>query len=94
MELFNFLIGEFNVAALIYVHFPEKLRAIIHKSINESLKPCRILICEFYDKKQINNDSGGPKEVSMLYSIDDLLKDLSEMKIKEATKAIINLDEG
>jgi len=59
-----------------------------------ALKPGGILITESFSKKQIENSSGGPKVLPMLYTLDDLLSDFKDTVILESYETQTNLDEG
>ena len=89
-----FPVSEFDASSLIFVPIPENLRALIHKNIIRSLKPGGVLIAELFSKKQINNNSGGSKDLSLLCDIDELLHDFKEMDIIEGYETQINLNEG
>jgi len=91
---FNFPENEYDAAALVFTHFPPETRTKIHGSIIKSLKPGGILITESFSKKQIENSSGGPKVLPMLYTLDDLLSDFKDTVILESYETQTNLDEG
>jgi SAM-dependent methyltransferase len=84
----------FDVIALVFLHLPEETRIKFHKKIINLLKPNGKIICEFFEKDQINNNSGGPKSIDMLYSIDTLEKDFEDLKITFLSKEIVTLNEG
>ena len=62
--------------------------------IAKSLKKGGVLLIEAFSKSQINNDSGGPKDISSLYSIEDIRQDFSEFTIKSLSEHQIQLSEG
>jgi SAM-dependent methyltransferase len=86
--------NEYDVTALIFVHFHQDNREKIHKAIIGSLKKGGVLLIEAFSKSQISNDSGGPKDVSSLYSIEDLRQDFSELKIESLSEHQVQLSEG
>jgi 2-polyprenyl-3-methyl-5-hydroxy-6-metoxy-1,4-benzoquinol methylase len=86
--------NEYDVTALIFVHFHQDTREKTHKAIIGSLKKGGVLLIEAFSKSQINNDSGGPKDVSSLYSIEDLRQDFSELKIDSLSEHQVQLSEG
>ena len=94
LEKYNFPENEYDAAALVFTHFPTETRNKIHGSIIKSLKPGGILIIEAFSKKQIDNTSGGPKVLPMLYTIDGLLSDFKGTEILESYETQTNLDEG
>lgn len=94
VEKYNFPENEYDVAALIYAHFPLRCRANIHKAVIKSIKPGGTLIVEAFSKKQINNYTGGPREVNLLYNLEELLEDFKGMVIGIAAETEIELSEG
>lgn len=84
----------YDVVALIYVHLPEGIRQQFHKEIISSLKPGGYVVMEAFSKDQINNTSGGPKELSMLYEVSMIRKDFPSMQIINLAEKTITLDEG
>lgn len=94
VEKYDFPEFEFNVVALIYAHYPPESRIYIHNSIVRSLKQGGTLILEAFNKKQINNNTGGPKELSLLYDTKTLKSDFEKLHIKELKEIEIILSEG
>lgn len=83
-----------DVVALIYVHFLAELRKIAHQKAIKWLKPGGKLILEAFNPRQIDNDSGGPKNIDMLYSEDILREDFKDLKIEKLEILQTNLSEG
>lgn len=84
----------YDSAALIFFHKPAELRSSIHKKIINSLKPDGTLIFEMFNKEQLGRDSGGPQNYDMLYSIEDIERDFSSLRIVLLENKIIMLTEG
>lgn len=89
----------FDAIVLIFAHFSEENRAVYHKKLSRLLKPGGILILEGFSKNHIerqreNPAVGGPKEISMLYDIQELKSDFSDFVFKEAYLTETELDEG
>lgn len=84
----------FDVAALIFAHFPPSMRKTIHQKIVSWLKPGGVLILEAFNPLQINNTSGGPKEPSMLYTEEMLKEDFKPLKTQLLSLQKITLNEG
>ncbi len=90
---------QFDAVALIYAHFPTALKSHMHKSINKFLKIGGNIIFEAFSKNHIdyvlkNDKVGGPKEVGMLFSIEELKSDFPNYEIIEITEKVIQLNEG
>ncbi len=93
-ETISFPENYFDCIVLIFAHIGPLKRFEYHKKLISFLKPGGMLIVEGFSKKQINNNSGGPRDIDMLYSAEELKTDfqsLSEIKILETDT---NLDEG
>jgi hypothetical protein len=73
---------------------PSIERSIIHKQIRESLKPGGVIILEAFHKQQLGYASGGPKDIDMLYTEDDIASDFEGLHIILLEKSKINLQEG
>jgi 2-polyprenyl-3-methyl-5-hydroxy-6-metoxy-1,4-benzoquinol methylase len=82
----------FHVVALIYSHSPYWKN--LYPRFMSYLKPGGTLIIEVFNKKQINNISGGPKVKEMLVScrgLKGILKNMSNVKVWEE---VIELNES
>ncbi len=84
----------FDLIALIFVHFSSGSREKLHKSLIKSLKKDGVIIVEAFSKTQINNTSGGPKDVLSLYCIEDFQNDFSDLYIESLTEHKTGLSEG
>ncbi|MCK9280353.1 MAG: class I SAM-dependent methyltransferase [Melioribacteraceae bacterium] len=84
----------FDAAGLFFFHLPEEQRELIHKKVVNSLKPGGILIFEAYEKDQLGKDSGGPQDLDVLYSLEDIITDFIDLDIKLFSKEITHLNEG
>ncbi len=84
----------YDAAAIIFLHLNPRIRSDVHSKVVDSLKPDGTLILEVYEKEQLGKDSGGPKNIDMLYSKEELKDDLKKMKIIIFEKKIITLNES
>ncbi|MFD4366709.1 class I SAM-dependent methyltransferase [Rhodococcus sp. NPDC058521] len=93
-------LGEgYDVALLIYVHLPRSQRQHIVKRAINSLKPDGILMILGHDSSNIENGVGGPQDLEILYTPDELrselpsdfLVDVTERRLRE-TEAGIAID--
>jgi SAM-dependent methyltransferase len=76
-----------------YLHMYENEREKLFKKIENSLYSGAYFIGEFFSTKQINYNSGGPKDLELLYTIEDFSNYFKSCK-KEITEEIVILDEG
>ncbi len=82
----------FDCIAFIYAHNINRQKN--HQKLLRFLKPGGIIILEGFSKSQINNNTGGPRKIGMLFSKEELEEDflkLSELKIFEEE---IHVSEG
>lgn len=86
--------GPFDVIALIFVHIHESQRRQIHRRLISLLKPDGYLIVEAFTKKQMYNNSGGPKSPAMLYDREAIRQDFSELDFIEFGEEVVTLNEG
>ena len=93
-EDYQYPLEHYDAAGLIYIHMPPDIRQSIHRKIIRSLKPGGIIILEAFHKEQINYDTGGPKDIDMLYSEDKLTEDFKGLHIVSLEKEKIPLQEG
>jgi SAM-dependent methyltransferase len=84
----------FDCIALLFVHTDESIRRGFHQSLVRLLKPGGTLILEGFSKEQIENTSGGPKLVPLLFDLDGLAVDFGEMKVVQLVKVNYEIDEG
>lgn len=84
----------FDCIALVYVHIPPDERKSVHKKMVKYLKPGGSLILESFSKNQIERNTGGPKNIDMLYSENELLSDFSELDIVKIETLETELAEG
>jgi 2-polyprenyl-3-methyl-5-hydroxy-6-metoxy-1,4-benzoquinol methylase len=84
----------YNAVVLIYLHLEEELREKVHQKAMESLKPDGKIIFEAFEKEQRKNNSGGPKNTELLYSLQDIVEDFIELGFEKFSKEKIFLNEG
>ncbi|TAE58474.1 MAG: class I SAM-dependent methyltransferase, partial [Bacteroidetes bacterium] len=89
----------FDAIAFIYAHFPANVKSSYHKTISTYLRKGGIVIFEAFSKKHIEYNSqnekvGGPKDIGMLFSIDEIRADFESYEHIELTETEIELSEG
>ncbi|WP_018343752.1 class I SAM-dependent methyltransferase [Cytophaga aurantiaca] len=95
----NYNAEQFDVLALIYAHFPAAIKSGLHKELSTYLRKGGIVIFEAFSKNNLqyvakNPKVGGPKEMDMLFSIDEIKSDFLDFEIIELEEKIIELNEG
>ena len=84
----------YDAVAIIFVHFSSEYRIDFHNKIINSLKPGGKIILELFSKEQFGKTSGGPQNLKMLYSIDEIRKDFISLKAIILKEEIIDVNEG
>ena len=92
MEETSYKEASFDALVLIYAHNIN--RKDNHRHLLKFLKPGGMVILEAFSKAQINKNSGGPKDINMLYSIDELTEDFHQLSEFDVWEEEIELDEG
>ena len=69
----------FDAVVLIFVHLPDNMRAAVHHRLAMGLRQDGLLIQEAFHPDQLQHQSGGPKDRSMLYDLALLDRDLSPL---------------
>ena len=86
--------NEFDVIALIFAHMHPAYRQTWHRKFLNFLKPGGKLILEGFAKEQITYGTGGPQNIHMLFSEDELRDDFSGLDHLSLLKKVIHLNEG
>lgn len=99
LESLTYTDNQFDVVALIYAHFPSQIKSLYHKKIDKYLRKGGFVIFEAFSKKHIDYNSidekvGGPKDINMLFSIEEIKSDFENYEILELEEKIIHLNEG
>lgn len=99
LQTLNYTAGQFDAIALIYAHFPAAIKSVYHKTLDYYLRKDGVIIFEAFSKKHIdyiakNEKVGGPKDIAMLFSIDELKSDFANYEIIELAEEEVELNEG
>ncbi len=94
LEDLNFEPNSFDGVVLIYAHFPKAIRKAMHQQILRLIKPNGVIIFEAFSKEQLDYPSGGPKEVAMLFSEEEVKEEFENVDFDFIKTEIIELNEG
>jgi SAM-dependent methyltransferase len=83
-----------DAVAFVYAHFPLSIRPVLHRRAVSWLKPGGRLILEAFNPLQLGNNSGGPKELPMLYTTALIQDDFHELETLINESKSIYLSEG
>ncbi|WP_417784550.1 class I SAM-dependent methyltransferase [Tenacibaculum sp.] len=91
--------GSFDVIGLIYAHFSAWKISIIHQKLTTLLKPKGYIILEAFSKNHLNYQKnnpkiGGPKDIDMLFSIEQIQQDFTGFEIQVLEEKEVFLNEG
>jgi SAM-dependent methyltransferase len=84
----------FDVISSIFVHLPAILRTSVHQRVQTWLKPGGVFVLEAYAPDQIERDTGGPKDPSLLASLEIILSELHGLEIEHRAALVRNVTEG
>ncbi|MCA0427948.1 MAG: class I SAM-dependent methyltransferase [Bacteroidetes bacterium] len=89
----------FDAIGLIYSHVPTDLRAALFQQVHYCLKPGGRLIFEAFSKnhnlyQQVNPNAGGPRDINMLYSVEELQAGFEGYTWKDLKEEVVDLNEG
>lgn len=99
LESLGYSSGQFDAIALIYAHFPAEIKSQYHKMLSTLVRSDGVVIVEAFSKKhpeyQATNPSiGGPKELAMLFSIEEIEADFAGYEVLMLEERAIELREG
>ncbi len=86
--------NRYDAIALIYLHLPSADRMQFHKKLQKLLYPGGYILLEAFTKEQLKHNSGGPKNIDMLYEPDEIKEDFNSLKLLEFSKQEVHLEEG
>lgn len=88
--------ASFDALVVIYAHLPAIWRAQALQRLVQGLRPGGWLILEAFHPQQLGYRSGGPKDATMLYTVQTMRSDLATASLQEvmAWEGEVQLDEG
>ncbi len=86
--------GSFDVVTSIFVHLPAALRATVHRRVASWLKPNGVYLLEAYAPDQLERNTGGPKDPSLLAPLEVILSELIGLHIEHQAALLRNVTEG
>ncbi|NVK09149.1 MAG: class I SAM-dependent methyltransferase [Tenacibaculum sp.] len=89
----------FDAIGLIYAHFTAWKISAIHQKLTTLLKPKGYIIFEAFSKNHLkyqadNPKIGGPKDINMLFSIEQIQQDFTGFEIQTLEEKEVFLNEG
>ncbi len=95
----DFTPNQLDAIALIYAHFPADIKSNYHQQLDKLLKPGGTILFEAFSKNHLeyvtsNPNVGGPKDLAMLFSIEEIQHDFPNYEWIYLKEEIIDLHEG
>jgi SAM-dependent methyltransferase len=84
----------FDCVALVFTHLPEEIRRASYQRLLNFLKPGGTVIVIGFAEEQLGKTSGGPKDKTMLFSMNQLSGDFDMLENIEIEASGVILDEG
>jgi cyclopropane fatty-acyl-phospholipid synthase-like methyltransferase len=84
----------YDAIALIFAHFAGEERKQLFANLEKSLAPGGHLIMEVFSKNQIGKESGGPKDLELLYSRAEIMSLFPNLNFSILEETKVDLDEG
>ncbi|MCF6243045.1 MAG: class I SAM-dependent methyltransferase, partial [Bacteroidales bacterium] len=95
----NYQENHFDCIALIYAHFSADVKSLYHKKLITYLKKGGVIIFEAFSKAhaeliKASEKQSGPRDINMLFSLEEVKQDFINFDIIELKEQIIDLNEG
>lgn len=90
----NYDVDSFDAIVLIFAHFPAEIRKEAHQKIVSLLKPNGKILFEAFTKEQLKYNSGGPKNIEMLFSEAEVKAHFPSISFDFLQSKLTELNEG
>jgi len=84
----------FDLVVIVFLHLFPELRKEVHSKVITALKLNGKLIMQVFDKDQLKYKTGGPPNIDLLYSLEDVYTDFQDLEIEKFSKEIMHINEG
>jgi SAM-dependent methyltransferase len=84
----------FDAVGLVFLHVPSEIRRSMHRAAVNCLRPGGTVILEGFSTEQIHRTTGGPRDVDLLFTVDDLRRDFDQLRLLHLDRSEVELDEG
>ncbi len=83
-----------DAVVMFFGHMPVELRRKVHQSVVKGLKTGGVYILEAYSPEQLKYDTGGPKDISKLFDLNDVKTELAGLDFEIAREIEREVFEG
>ena len=89
----------YNALALVFAHFPAAFRRSNHLKLAQMVQRGGCIILQGFSKNNLaysskNPNVGGPKDVTMLFSVEEIKSDFDDFEVIELVETEVDLNEG
>jgi len=70
-------VAQWDAVVVTFLHLPSALRARLHGAVVRALRPGGVFLAEYYAPAQVAYGTGGPPDVALLVSPEDLQREAS-----------------
>jgi len=86
----------YDAVVCTYLHLPKENQKMLFEKSLEALAPHGYFVAELFSESQIHFESGGPKNIALLYDLNDILDIAKTLpcKILKLSQEVIVLNEG
>lgn len=86
--------GHYGSVVSISAHLPSRVRNRLYPLVARALKPHGVIILEAFSERQISRDTGGPKDVDMLMTVDKVRQEFPNFEPILLHETLRKLSEG
>jgi len=83
---YSFPLSAYDAIVNIQFHSPEQIRDEFNSKLIAALKPGGKIILQVFDKEQIKKNTGGPKDIDLLYSLEDIVNGFFDLEFEYFVK--------
>jgi SAM-dependent methyltransferase len=94
LEIFHIQPNSWDLIVSIYAHTPQELRRKLHRQVVAGLKPGGVFVLEAYTPAQIPNNTGGPKDASLMPTAELLRSELNGLVFDHIAEVERDVVEG
>lgn len=84
----------YDAAGIFFIHQSEEMKTKLFQRVIGSLKPSGKIIFECFEREQINYNTGGPSDVTFMYTLEEVKKLFRNISFDKLSKEKIILNEG
>jgi cyclopropane fatty-acyl-phospholipid synthase-like methyltransferase len=94
LESFDFGEEKWDAIVSIFCHLAVTIRPAIHQKVEKALKPNGLFIFQSYNPKQLEFNSGGPKEITMLNTDESMRSEFNSLTWLKLENSMAEIHEG